>query len=305
MTARLRRRAFLAAGAAALGAGQWLSLRGEFDHRSCAPTVPASLDALPQLAAEQADLFHVGHSTHLIRVGGLRVLTDPWFFDPGHGGMWHRTGPAVAPHALGALDVVLITHEHPDHADPVALDRMDKRALVVAATPELETRARSLGFRDVARLTAWSSLAHRGLEIHAVPALHDVYEVGYVLRSGAHSVYFAGDSALHDDLPAIAERFAPTTAILPVDGTRLRTEPRLVMDPHDAVLATRALRPELVVTSHADARFFDPVLSLWAVQVEGAAARFARAIVRAGVHARCATPAVGERVELPPRAHGV
>src|SRR5262249_35985944 len=156
---------------------------------------------------------------------------------------------------LGVLELVLITHEHPDHADLVALDRFDKRAFVVAATSELVQRIRALGFSQVASLRAWESLEHAGVRVSAVPAVHDVYEVGYVVERGAARVYFAGDTALHRELGAIAERFAPTLAILPIDGTRVRGSPRLVMDPEDAVRAARVLKAGRVVASHADSRF--------------------------------------------------
>jgi L-ascorbate metabolism protein UlaG (beta-lactamase superfamily) len=297
---RLGRRRLLAGAGGCFGAVmlEWLSLSGSFDHRVL-PLAAAQLDASATRDRARATLVHIGHATHLLELDGTRVLTDPWFFDPGHGGMWHARGPALAPERVGPLELVLITHEHPDHADAAALDRLDKRALVVAATRELAQKARALGFERVETLCAWDSLEHAGVRVSAVPAVHDVYEVGYMIERGGTRVYFAGDTALHRDLPAIAERFAPNVALLPVDGTRVRGAPRLVMDPADAVRALRILRAQLVVPSHADASFIDPVLSWYATQVEGAAQKFARALGLAMPEARCALPAIGERVLLP------
>jgi L-ascorbate metabolism protein UlaG (beta-lactamase superfamily) len=300
---RISRRAWLGGAAGLLSAGtlQWLSLRGTFDHRRCEPARESAtnlLAELPPLAAGAADLVHIGHSTHLIRAAGLSILTDPWFFDPAHGGMWHRSGPAVAPQQLGELDVVLITHEHPDHADPHALDRLGKRALVVVPTRELEATVKGLGFTHVERLLPWQALVHRGVEISAVPALHDVYEISYVVRAGQHRIYFAGDTALHRDLPAIAERHAPQVAILPVDGTRVRGEPRLVMTPLDAVQALRVLKSTTVITTHLDAKLFDPVLSWYVTQENDAARTFARAMRAQLPAVRCATLPIGGRVVL-------
>src|SRR5262245_46516381 len=128
----ITRRALISGGAAlGLAAAARLelqSLRGQYDHQT--PKVTAAeafARALAALDAEPA-LLHVAHSTHLLSLSGRKLLTDPWFYDPAHGGMRHARGPAVAAEALGALDVVLITHAHPDHADPQALDRLDKRA---------------------------------------------------------------------------------------------------------------------------------------------------------------------------------
>ena len=73
----------------------------------------------------------------------------------------------------------------------------------------------------------------------AVPGLHDIYEIGFVVRSDLKSVYFAGDTRLHPDLPAIAERFRPDASILPVDGTRVIGSALSVMTPEDAATASR------------------------------------------------------------------
>lgn len=70
-------------------------------------------------------------------------------------------------------------------------------------------------------LAPWEKRRVGAATIHAVPALHDVYEVGYVIPGADRCVCFAGDTRSHPDLPAIAERFSPDVAILPVDGTRV------------------------------------------------------------------------------------
>jgi L-ascorbate metabolism protein UlaG (beta-lactamase superfamily) len=176
---------------------------------------------------------------------------------------------------------------------------MDKRALVVVPTREIEAQLKALGFAHVERLVPWRAITHADVTISAVPALHDVYEISYVLEQGPQRVLFAGDTGLHDDLHAIAERFAPTTAILPVDGARVRTSERRVLDPKDAVTATRILGPKLVLPSHADGRYVEPVLSLLAESIDDAARLFASALAAEHPSARCLVPTIGQRVRLP------
>ena len=53
-------------------------------------------------------ITHLGHSAVLVETDGARVLIDPGNFSDG----WH---------GLTDLDAVLITHQHPDHADPAHL----------------------------------------------------------------------------------------------------------------------------------------------------------------------------------------
>ena len=93
---RIGRRAAIV-GAAVLGAGglEYASLRGAFDHRRrVAPSAPERIKESLAKAASAASVVHVGHSTHLVCVDGLRFLTDPWFDDPAFGALAHERGPA-------------------------------------------------------------------------------------------------------------------------------------------------------------------------------------------------------------------
>ena len=56
-------------------------------------------------------ITHLGHSCVLIETAGQRVLVDPGDF-------------STAWRGLTDLDAVLVTHQHPDHADPVWLPRL-------------------------------------------------------------------------------------------------------------------------------------------------------------------------------------
>jgi ribonuclease BN (tRNA processing enzyme) len=146
----------------------------------------------------------------------------------------------------------------------------------------------------------WEALAVGPTTVTAVPAQHDVYEVGYVVQGAGRCVYFAGDTRLFDGIDRIAERFHTTAAVLPVDGTRITGSALHVMTPTDAVIAAGRLGAPLVLPSHAEAVFSDPfVEAALASTVSGAAAAFAKGIARALPAVRCAVPAAGELVPLP------
>jgi L-ascorbate metabolism protein UlaG (beta-lactamase superfamily) len=307
---RTTRRAFVVGGVgiAAATALEYVSFRGTFDHR-WAPAPKArdryaeSIRRLEDPLVGAGSIVHVGHSTHLISVAGVRMLTDPWFYDPAFGALRHSPAPATDPESIGALDALLVTHDHADHADPRAMDRLDKRALALVATSELEARAKQLGYTRVARLAAWESLTLRGVTITAVPAVHDVYEVGYIVEGAGRSLYFAGDTRLNDALPVIAERFRPTMAILPVDGTRLTGGERWVMTPDDAVTAADTLGVAAAMPSHAESVFSDPIASTFlASTIAGAAEKFGAAMARSLPNVRCSVPASGEIIAIPARS---
>ncbi|EGD55276.1 MBL fold metallo-hydrolase [Gordonia neofelifaecis] len=60
---------------------------------------------------------HFGHSCVLLEIDGTRVLFDPGNLSSGY-------------ESLTGLDAILITHQHPDHADPAKLPAL------VAANPD-------------------------------------------------------------------------------------------------------------------------------------------------------------------------
>jgi L-ascorbate metabolism protein UlaG (beta-lactamase superfamily) len=294
------------AGTSTSSALEVASFRGQFDHRREGPSHGAgrarfaeSLRRLEQPGVADGAVVHVGHSTHLVAVAGARLLTDPWFYDPAFGALSHLAGPAVPPEETGRLDAVLVSHDHADHLDPRAADRLDKRAVAVVATSALAARMRALGFAGATVLAPWETLEVAGARVTAVPGEHDIYEIGFVVQGAGRAVYFAGDTRLFDGLCRIAERLAPTFAILPVDGTRLTGAPLHVMTPGDAVEAARTLGVRAAMPSHAEAAFCDPIAAhVLASTVEGAPAKFAAAMGTDLPHVACHVPAPGELVPV-------
>jgi L-ascorbate metabolism protein UlaG (beta-lactamase superfamily) len=296
---KIGRRALLAGGGTLLGAAtlEAASLRGTFDHRSAEATATEAWSA--SLAAlGDASVLHVGHSTHLVCMAGVRMLTDPWFYDPAFGALSHAVGPAVMPDAIGELDAILVSHDHPDHADLRAMDRLDKRATVLVATRDLEARLRGRGFSNVHVLVPNDAVTIGAVTITATEAVHDVTEIGFAIEH-TQCMYFAGDTRLFDGMAAIGERFHPRLAILPVDGTRIAGAALAVMTPNDAVVAATRLGARAVMSSHADAYFSDRLAGTFlATTVDGANARFAAAMARALPHVPCVTPRPGEMIAL-------
>jgi L-ascorbate metabolism protein UlaG (beta-lactamase superfamily) len=304
---RISRRALLTGAAAAAGTVALVereSFHGRFDHRypagaSGKQRYDASLLVLDRTDAKAASVVHVGHSTHLLSVAGVRLLTDPWFNDPALGALKHEVPPAVVPLEIGRLDFVLVTHDHADHADMRAMDQLDKRATAIVATKDLAARVRNLGYREVTILAPWEERREGDVTITAVPGLHDIYEIGFVVQGGGTSMYFAGDSRLHPALPAIAERFAPDVAILSCDGTRLTGGALHVMTPEDAVRAAHTLKSKLVLPSHAEAVFSDPLAAhVFASTVPRARFVFGEQMARDLPEVRCVVPQPGELVPV-------
>jgi len=191
----------------------------------------------------------VGHSCHLIEIGGRRLLTDPWFtvtptYDPGE-------HVALTVDQLPGLDGILVTHEHYDHCD---LDALTSRIDVPLVAPgTVVERARELGFTDVRELEAWDETKLGDVTVTATPGLHGVHEVTYVIRGGGSTVFFGGDTLRIPELDELPERFGRfDLALLPINGLCIRPagHRQVVMNLTEAAELTAVLRPRVAIPHH-------------------------------------------------------
>ena len=135
-------------------------------------------------------LAHLGHSCVLVEAAGRRLLIDPGNFSTD----WHN---------LTGLDAVLVTHVHPDHADPVALPGLlaaNPQAVVAveAAVPDAmalpETTQRLMAGQQfsVGDVTVETVGGHHAV-IHA--DYPPVGNIGFVIRApGEPSFFHPGDA---------------------------------------------------------------------------------------------------------------
>ncbi len=195
-------------------------------------------------------LTWLGHSTVVIELDGVRLLTDPVLR---RRVMHLRRRTAVEPFAIGMLDAILVSHVHYDHLDLPSLARLDRSVpiLVPRGAGELVQRR---GFERVVELDVDVEVPVGRVRVRATSALHDgsrrplgvkAPALGYVVE-GSSRVYFAGDTDLFEGM---AELRPLDLAVLPVSGWGPRL-PAGHLDPESAAEALRLLRPKLAVPVH-------------------------------------------------------
>ena len=187
----------------------------------------------------------LGHSSLVIALDGVRVVTDPL--------LRRRVAHLRREHALGRLDAVLVSHVHFDHLDVPSLERIDSSVPVVLPRGAGRIVRRS-GLKQVLEVVPGDELEIGGVRLEVTHADHGTVRrtigpripaLGFVLR-GSRSVYFAGDTDL---FPAMATLPPLDVAILPVAGWGPRLGPGH-LDPARASEALRLLRPRLAVPMH-------------------------------------------------------
>jgi len=198
-------------------------------------------------------MSYLGHSTVLIDVGGVRVLTDPILRR--RVGPLVRAGAPVDPDAWRRVDAVLISHSHWDHLDYGSL-RLLGQAVPLVVPLGMGARLRASGFREVVEVVPGDDIRVVGLTIEATRALHRGFGppigptelcVGYIVH-GPRMVYFAGDTALFAGMAEFDRGIE--LALIPVWGWGPRARATEHLDPLGAAQAVRLIRPRIAVPIH-------------------------------------------------------
>lgn len=194
----------------------------------------------------------VGHSTVLIELDGVRLLTDPMLRR--RVSFLLRVAGRVDAAALEDVDAVLISHLHYDHLDVGSLGRVGRKVPIVIPAGRAARLLRGRGFSRIVQLGVGEATSIGPLTVRATradhegsrgPLLANAPAVGYLI-SGSASVYFAGDTDLFDDMRSLAPL---DVALLPVAGWGPRLPPGH-LNPRTAAEALQLLRPRVVVPIH-------------------------------------------------------
>lgn len=188
----------------------------------------------------------LGQSCCLVQVGGINILTDPIFSD-------HLFSKHVGPKRLvkspmsvedvknaagGHLDLVLVSHNHPDHLDLDAAKEIGNLATWIVPLGLKLTLARR-GIYNVVEMDWWETLPINtyitkdssktlpdNYEVLCVPSMHwsgrhvidsnkSLWGSFILQRNGESLLYHVGDTGYCKDLfDTIGQRFGPIKLLL-------------------------------------------------------------------------------------------
>lgn len=199
-------------------------------------------------------LIMIGHSTVLIETGGQKILTDPFLRTYGNPAYKRLKPPACSREELQDLAAVLISHSHWDHIDRKFLRMLGDPPVLVPQ--RMRWMFKLKGGRNLRGLKHWETFELGGIKITAVPALHLIPTIGFVLEAENKAIYFAGDTFLRPFMREIGEKFQLDAALLPVTTFRLP----MTMGEKQAVKAVELLKPALVIPIHLGVEPRSPLL---------------------------------------------
>lgn len=174
----------------------------------------------------------VGHSTVLLKIDGITVLTDPVFSNrvgiavgPLTVGIKRIVEPAVRPADLPRIDVILLSHAHMDHFDIRSLRRLENRLTTVITAANTSDLLRAHCYARVHELR-WGETARAGpLMVEAFPVNHwgarmrtDTHRGynGYTMEAGRYRLLFGGDTAATTSFRSLKKQRPFDLAIMPV-----------------------------------------------------------------------------------------
>lgn len=244
---------------------RWSLIERQRNPRRPDPDPRSFMLAAPDFIVPRAEpgtltITWVGHTSFLVQMGGLNVLTDPMWSDRASpvrfAGPRRWVLPGIDFERLPPIDIVVLSHDHYDHLDLPTVAGLIERYPAIAWYAPLGVGAslRSHGAREVVERDWWDESSIAGLHLTCVPAQHfsgrrlrkrnDTLWCGWVLRSDDHSLLFAGDTAFHPDMSVIARRCGPfEVAILPIGAYEPRWFMSSVhMNPEDCLRAFYDLR---------------------------------------------------------------
>ncbi|MCR4603664.1 MAG: MBL fold metallo-hydrolase [Prevotella sp.] len=154
-------------------------------------------------------IYHIKHASIHIEYDGRHIYIDP-------------VGTTIEPKTdvslLPKAHIILITHEHMDHYDPMALPQMYMPATAVYANPTVSAKVH----RGLALQNGDSIKFANDIKIWAVPAYNTTpgreqyhpkgRDNGYVLELDGLRIYIAGDT---EDIPEMANLKDIDIAFLP------------------------------------------------------------------------------------------
>lgn len=177
----------------------------------------------------------LGHSTVLLNFYGMTILTDPVLCRRvgadtcvGTIGAKRLVAPALRAAELPVIDLVVLSHAHMDHLDPVTLRSLPGAPQVVTAhaTSDLLRGTRlksphSLAWGDKTRVTT----GHGDVEVHAFEVNHwgarwklDRYRGynGYVIEREGKKILFGGDTAWCTSFRSLRQGGPYDLALMPI-----------------------------------------------------------------------------------------
>jgi N-acyl-phosphatidylethanolamine-hydrolysing phospholipase D len=236
-------------------------------ERGPAPVVLSNDGVALRANAQAATVTWIGHSSFLVQLDGVNILTDPTWSDRaspvGFAGPRRLVAPGIRFEDLPPIHAVVISHDHYDHLDAPTIERLTQRHRPTFFVPlGLKALLDDFGVRDVVEQDWWQSREFRGLRFVATPTQHSSGRhlhdqnlrlwCSWAVVSEHRRFFFAGDTGYYPGFKEIGDRLGPfDLAAIPIGGySAYGTKHPNHVNPEEAVQLFEDLQGRLMVPMH-------------------------------------------------------
>jgi L-ascorbate metabolism protein UlaG (beta-lactamase superfamily) len=207
----------------------------------------------------------IGHSTVLVQLNGLNILTDPIWSDRASPfsfiGPKRYMKPGITLENLPPIDIIIISHDHYDHFDFKTLSHFGNDVFYLVPLG-LGKYLDALGISHYSEMDWWDEINYNGVRLCCVPAQHVSGRIwgkdnktlwcGWVAIAHTGKFYFSGDTGYFPGFKEIGKKYGPfDVAALPIGAY----QPRWFMQsvhtgPKEAIQATFDLKARNMMAVH-------------------------------------------------------
>ena len=185
-----------------------------------------------QTSAGKVVITFYGHSSMLFDINGKKIYIDPW--------------SKVADFSnQPKADLILITHEHQDHTDPIAINKLTKSETQIFCNAAVQKMLNKGAIMKNGDVKMWE-----GIKIEAVPAYNispnkDEFhpkgrDNGFIITIGEKRFYIAGDTENTPEMKALKN----------IDFAFLPMNQPYTMTPEQVVDAVKGFKPKVLYPYH-------------------------------------------------------
>ncbi len=219
------------------------------------------------LGNEDLSLIWLGHSTVLIRIDTITILTDPVFSK--RASPFSFVGPRsfeysvpFTPENIPFPDIILISHDHFDHLDYRTIKKYYKgvKAFYVPLGVKSHLVRWGVPAENITELDWWSRKKYNdSLKFISTPAQHFTGRRGqnnstlwcsWVIKGKKEILFFSGDSGYSTHFKEIGEKYGPFDIALMECGAYGTYWPYIHMVPEESVQASLDSKAKIVMPIH-------------------------------------------------------
>ncbi len=227
----------------------------------------------------------LGHSTLLLNVDGVKIITDPVFeksVSPVFGPSRFNGDLPVDLDEIDDVDIVLISHNHYDHLNKYSIKLLNNRTKIFVVPLAVGAQLQEWGVpkEKIVELDWWESyIYNETTTVTSTPSQHfsgrgltdrdETLWTSYVVKGKNHKIYFSGDSGYFPGFKKIGEIHGPFDAAFLECGAYNEAWHHIHMFPEESMQAGIDLKAKVIHPIHwatfnlALHPWFEPMERAW------------------------------------------